>query len=67
MNRMATPNHQWVWTELTESLRGIRYPNMDIRKAGQPIHEHYRTCCPRSWVEKGYVREMMIEGQMVLF
>ncbi|WP_127580890.1 hypothetical protein [Paenibacillus koleovorans] len=67
MNRTAQKGHHWVWTDLTESLRGIKYPETDIRLSGQPVHEHYLTTCPLSWVEKGYVREAQIDGQLELF
>ncbi len=45
----------WVWTPLTESLRGIRFT--EERKAGEPIFKHYLTLCPASWIEKGYVMD----------
>ena len=55
MNKMAKT--YWVWTELTESLRGIEYPAHEERKAGQPVWEYYLYSCPRTWVEKGYVKD----------
>lgn len=67
MNRTVSPNNQWVWTALTESLRGARYPVTEIRKAGDPVFQRYRETVPASWVEKGYVAETPIEGQMTLF
>lgn len=57
MNKTASVDHEWVWTELTESPRGIKYPASEIRQNGGTVWENYRTSCPLSWVEKGYVRE----------
>lgn len=39
----------FVWTE-----KGI-IPHPEERQIGQQVYEYYCTCCPRSWVEKGYV------------
>lgn len=67
MNRTVQKGNQWVWTELTEFLRGVKYPMTEIRKAGQPVMEWRRQTVPASWVEKGYVQESPIEGQLTLF
>jgi len=46
-----TAKTYWVWTE-----SGI-VPHPEEREVDEPIYETYRKSCPRSWVEKGYVRE----------
>ncbi|MNH78588.1 hypothetical protein D3C73_308950 [compost metagenome] len=60
----ATAKTFLVWTELTESLH-------PTRKAGTKVYAIYETAAPKSWVEKGYIRdaeeEDMDEGQVDLF
>jgi hypothetical protein len=61
MHKTAKPGHIFVWTKLAESLRGIVYPAEIDLQEGEPVFEHFRTCCPLMWVEKGYVREVPVD------
>lgn len=60
----AKAKTEWVWTKLTESLRGIGYPAHEIRKSGQPVPGCFRKTVHRSWVEKGYVVDASEMGQL---
>lgn len=60
MNKIASHDHQWVWTEKTEKLRGIAYPESEVRKAGQPVPGWWQKSCPKTWVVKGYVEEALM-------
>lgn len=54
----------WVWTELTESL----HPE---RKAGTKVWSIHEKTAPRSWFDKGFIREAaeeeLPEGQTTIF
>jgi hypothetical protein len=68
MNKTASPNHHWVWTEIgSKHWDEIRQGQHEPRKADTPVYDHYRYTVPKSWVEQGYVREAPIEGQLSLF
>jgi hypothetical protein len=56
MNAQTKKGYVWAWTDKAEE----RSKEIEIydRKAGEPIYEHYRKSCPRSWVLKGYVEQM---------
>lgn len=68
MNKTASRNHHWVWSEVGEKRWDeIRQGKYEPRKAGTPVYEHFRYTVPKAWVDEGYVREALIEGQMELF
>lgn len=67
MNKTASPNHHWVWTEAGEERWDEIREQHAPRLANTPVYDHYRYTVPLSWVEKGYVREVPVEGQLELW
>ena len=62
MSMKATAKTHWVWTqEAHDRWEQIKKDGNletdEVRIPGTPVYEYHRQCCPRIWVEKGYVRE----------